>query len=59
MNVHSDVLDGLSHALKNQIAKTANYICDDPECNRIKLIGQLTGLIIESNDADGPLGCLE
>ena len=42
-----------------QIAKTANDICDDPECNRIKLNGQLTGLIIESNDTDGPLGCLE
>jgi hypothetical protein len=34
-----------------RIAKTTNEICDDPECNRIKLTEQHTGLIIESNDA--------
>lgn len=40
-----------------RIAKTTNKICDDPECNCIKLTEQHTGLIIESNDA-GALGCI-
>jgi hypothetical protein len=38
-----------------RIGKTANEIYDDPACNRIKLNGQHTGFIIESNDA-GVLG---
>lgn len=40
-----------------RIANTANEICDDSDGNRIKLNGQHTGFIIESNDA-GALGCI-
>jgi hypothetical protein len=40
-----------------RIANTANEISDDSEGNRIKLNGQRTGIIIESNDA-GALGCI-
>ncbi|MPZ08356.1 MAG: hypothetical protein GEU26_18405 [Nitrososphaeraceae archaeon] len=36
---------------------TTNEICNDPDCNRIKLNEQHTGIIMESNDA-GALGCL-
>jgi hypothetical protein len=39
------------------IGKTANEICSDSDCNRIKLNEQHTGFIIESNDA-AALGCL-
>ena len=39
-----------------QIGKTANEICNNPDCNRIKLKtsdnGQHRDFIIESNDAD-------
>jgi hypothetical protein len=44
-----------------QIGKTANEICKDPNCNRIKLklsdSKQPTGFIMGSNDA-GALSCL-
>ena len=40
-----------------RIANTANEICDDSDGNRVKLNGQHTGFIIESNDA-GALGCI-
>jgi hypothetical protein len=33
------------------IGKTANDICNYPVCNRIKLNGRHTDLIIEANDA--------
>lgn len=37
------------------IGKTANEICNDPDCNRIN--EQHTGFIVKSNDA-GHWGCL-
>lgn len=37
------------------IGKTANEICNDPDCNRIN--EQHTGFIVKSNDA-GYWGCL-
>jgi hypothetical protein len=40
-----------------RIANTANEICDDSDGNRVKLNGQHTGFIIESNDA-GALSCI-
>jgi hypothetical protein len=40
-----------------RLAKTANEICDDSDGNRVKLNGQHTGFIIESNDA-GALSCI-
>jgi hypothetical protein len=45
------------HEWVERITKTANEMYDDPDCNRIKLNGQHTGFIIESNDA-GALGCI-
>jgi hypothetical protein len=57
--IEIDVAD--AHELVERIGKTANGICNDPACNRVKLKtsnnGQHTGFIIESNDA-GALGCI-
>ena len=44
-----------------QIGKTTSEICDDLDCDRIRLKmsdnGQHTGFIIDANDS-GALGCL-
>ena len=40
-----------------RIANMANEICNNSDSNRIKLNGQHTGLIVESNDSSA-LGCI-
>jgi hypothetical protein len=37
-----------AHDWVERIGKTANEICNDPDCNRIKLNEQHTGFIMES-----------
>jgi hypothetical protein len=54
-NFEIDITD--DHDWVELIGKTANEICDDSDGNRVKLNGQHTGFIIESNDA-GALGCI-
>jgi hypothetical protein len=41
------------HEWVERIAKTANEICDDPDCNRIQLNGQHTGFVIKSRIGTG------
>ena len=53
--IEIDIAD--AHDWVERIGKTANEICNDPDCYRIKLNKQHTGFIIESNDS-GALGCI-
>jgi hypothetical protein len=42
------IMNGLS-----ALRKTANEICDDPDCNRIQLNGQHTGFVTKSGIGTG------